>query len=89
MLHRFIFALFSKGSPATNRESPKGEGRERGGFHPTRWRFLLGAASAKNIPLSPPGKGKGEVFTLGLPNPWQSAAKDDRVCSEHGMRLRS
>ena len=32
-------------------------------------------ASAKNIPLESPGKGKGEVFTLGLPYPCSQRPK--------------
>src|SRR5271157_2429801 len=49
MLHRSIVASFSRWPlPATNRESPEGRGDERGGFHPARWRFLLGGLSKKH-----------------------------------------
>src|SRR5271165_6427836 len=80
MLHRFIFALFSKGPPVTNHESLGGQrGGERGGFHPARCHFLLGAAFSENIPLEPPRKRKGEVFTLEAPLLLQSAAKEERA----------
>jgi hypothetical protein len=35
MLQRFIFAVFSKGPPATNRESPEGRGEGCEGFSPS------------------------------------------------------
>jgi hypothetical protein len=92
MLQRFNFAVFSKGPPATNRESPRGEGRGTRGFclplsglflwtTPARCRFLLGAALSENIPLSNPGRGKEKVRFLrsGSLGPWQPAAKDERA----------
>jgi len=95
MLHRFNFAVFSKGPPATNRESPEGRRGARALFRlplsapllartPARCRFLLGAASAKNIALKPAGEKKGEVFTLGLAYPWQPADKDEPTDSRSG-----
>ena len=88
LLHRSIVASFSgRPSPATNRESHEGRGEGNEGslcllaLRPllagtrARCRFLLGAASAKNIPLEPPRKGKGEVFTLGLPYPCSQRPK--------------
>ena len=77
--------FFREALPATNRENPegRGEGSEDSAHFPTlaaaRCRFLLGAASAKNIPLEPPRKRKGEVFTLEAPLPLQSAAKEERA----------
>src|SRR5271166_2974445 len=69
LLHRSIVASFSIGPSRDQPRKPRGErGGERGGFHPARWRFLLGAASARTfLSRTRPGKRKGEVFTLGLP----------------------
>src|SRR5271166_6505494 len=69
LLHRSIVASFSGGPSRDQPRKPRGErGGERGGFHPARWRFLLGAASARTfLSRTRPGKRKGEVFTLGLP----------------------
>jgi hypothetical protein len=76
MLQRFNFALFSKGPPATNRESLGGE-REgtRALFRlPLSGLFLraplrvavsfLGPHQRKTFLSNP--RGKGEIFTLGL-----------------------
>lgn len=71
MLQRFIFALFSEGPPATNRENHEGSlrllalrpllaGNSRALPFPS-WGRL-----SENIPLEPPRKRKGEVFTLRL-----------------------
>jgi hypothetical protein len=79
MLQRFIFAVFSNGPPATNREDH--EGRRTRALPPS---FSGLAASSwgrlsENIPLEPPRKRKGEVFTLEAPLLLQSAAKDERA----------
>jgi hypothetical protein len=99
MLHRFIFANFSKGPPATNRESPRGEGRGEGNEGcpaPSTFRLYFAAspprvalsflrtARAKNIPLGSPEKRKGEFFTRRLPCPL--AAGGQR--RESGIALR-
>src|SRR5271165_7457747 len=71
LLHRSIVASFSGGpSPRDQPRKPRGgEGRGARRFSPRALAFPSLGASAKNIPLESPGKGKGEVFTLGLPYP--------------------
>jgi hypothetical protein len=84
MLQRFNFALFSKGPPVTNHESLGGQrGGERGGFHPARCHFLLGAASAKTFLSNPRGKEKVRFLRWRLPLLLQSAAKEERAEPRH------
>src|SRR5271169_644493 len=76
MLHRSIVASFSGGPSRDQPRKPRGErGGERGGFHPARWRFLLRGPQQKTFLSKSPGKGKGEVFTLGLPYPCSQRPK--------------
>src|SRR6266446_132881 len=69
MLHRFIFVNFSEGPLATNRESPKGEGRGTRALppstfrpsscgHPPRVDVSFLGLSEKHFPRTPPGKEK-------------------------------
>jgi hypothetical protein len=97
MLHRFIFVNFSKGPPATNRESlggERGEGNEgslppstfgaSSCAHPRALPFPPWGRLSENVPLKPAGEKKGEVFTLGLAYPWQPADKDEPTDSRSG-----
>src|SRR5271165_2239095 len=80
MLQRFNFALFSKGPPVTNHESPRrAEGRGARRFSPRALPFPSWGRLSENIPLEPPRKRKGEVFTLEAPLLLQSAAKEERA----------
>jgi hypothetical protein len=61
--------------PATNRENHEGRGEGSEEVFTPRVGVSFLGASAKNIPLESPGKGKGEVFTLGLPYPCSQRPK--------------
>jgi hypothetical protein len=72
MLQRFIFANFSEGPPATNRESPEGEGRgTRATFrpsscgHPPRVAVSFLGLSEKHFPRTPRGKEKVRLLRSG------------------------
>jgi hypothetical protein len=59
MLQRFNFAFFQKALLGPNRESPDGRGEGNDWLFRLPFcglAFLLGADSAKNIPLEPPRK---------------------------------
>ena len=75
MLHRSIVASFSGGpSPRPTAKTTRGEGRGARRFSPRALAFPS-SGPAKNIPLESPGKGKGELFTLGLPYPCSQRPK--------------
>jgi hypothetical protein len=75
MLQRFIFAIFSKGPPATNRESPRERGGERGLSSAFSLSSLFLRARPRALPFPSSdfsekhssqtrGEKKCEVFTL-------------------------
>src|SRR5271166_1863696 len=90
MLHGRIVASFSgRPRPATKREKPRGEGNE-GSLRLLALRPLLAGSSralpfpswgrlSENIPLEPPRKRKGEVFTLRLPYPCSQRPKQRQL----------
>ena len=70
----FYFCKFFERASRDQPRKPRGRGEgSEEVFTPCVGVSFLGA---KNIPLTPE-EGKGEVFTLGLTYPWQSADKDE------------